>query len=125
MASIFKRSKRKSEPYTIQYLDHDGKRKSVTGFTDKGLTEQLALKLETEARLRRSGMCPSMFLSGAMGRCFLRWLIRGSTGRCGMFLPKVCAAVSSARRWIWMLRGNSMSSAGWCFARRRNLTSSM
>ncbi len=56
MASIFKRTKRKSEPYTIQYLDHRGKRRTAIGFTDKGLTEELAGKLETEARLRRTGM---------------------------------------------------------------------
>ena len=56
MASIFKRRKGKNEPYTIQYVDHLGKRKTSLGFTDKGLTEQLAGKLETEARLRRTGM---------------------------------------------------------------------
>ncbi len=56
MASIFKRTKRKCEPYTIQYLDHRNKRRTATGFTDKGLTEELAGKLETEARLRRTGM---------------------------------------------------------------------
>ena len=56
MASIFKRSKRKNEPYWVQYTDHLGKRKTAKGFTDKGLTEQLAGKLETEARLRSSGL---------------------------------------------------------------------
>lgn len=56
MASIYKRAKRKGEPYTIQYLDHQGKRRTVVGFTDKGLTEELAGKLEAEARLRRTGM---------------------------------------------------------------------
>ncbi len=56
MASIFKRTKRKNEPYTIQYLDHRGKRLTAIGFTDKGLSEELAGKLETEARLRRTGM---------------------------------------------------------------------
>ena len=56
MASIFKRSKKKGTPYTIQYLDHDGKRRTVKGFTDKGLTEQLAARLEHEARLRRTGL---------------------------------------------------------------------
>ncbi len=56
MASIFKRRKGKNEPYSIQYLDHRGKRKTAKGFTDKGLTEQLAGKLETESRLRRTGM---------------------------------------------------------------------
>ena len=56
MASIFKRSKKKGAPYIIQYTDHNGKRRTAQGFTDRGLTEQLAGKLETEARLRRTGM---------------------------------------------------------------------
>jgi site-specific recombinase XerD len=56
MASIFKRSKRKNEPYWIQYTNHLGKRKTAKGFTDKGLTEELASKLETEARLRKTGL---------------------------------------------------------------------
>jgi len=56
MASLFKRTKRKNEPYTIQYTDHRGRRRTVQGFTDKGLTEQLAAKLETEARLRHTGL---------------------------------------------------------------------
>jgi integrase len=56
MATIYKRSKKKGEPYWIQYLDHKNKRLTVKGFTDKGLTEELAAKLETEARLRRTGM---------------------------------------------------------------------
>jgi integrase len=56
MASIFKRTKKKGEPYTIQYVDYDGKRKTVPGFTDKGLTSELAKKLEGEVRLRRTGL---------------------------------------------------------------------
>ncbi len=56
MASIFKRQKGKNVPYTIQYVDHLGKRRTTQGFTDKGLSEQLAAKLESEARLRSSGM---------------------------------------------------------------------
>lgn len=56
MASIFKRRKGKNEPYTIQYRDHGGKRRTAIGFTDKALSEQLAAKLETEARMRRTGM---------------------------------------------------------------------
>jgi hypothetical protein len=56
MASIFKRSKRKNQPYWIQYTDHLGKRKTAKGFTDKGLSEELAAKLETEARLRKTGL---------------------------------------------------------------------
>ena len=56
MASIFKRKKGRNEPYTIQYDDQHGKRKTVQGFTDKGLTEELAGKLELEARLRTTGL---------------------------------------------------------------------
>jgi len=56
MASIYKRSKNKNEPYTIQYVDHLGKRRTEKGFTDKGLTEQLAAKLEGDARLRTTGL---------------------------------------------------------------------
>ncbi len=59
MASIRKQSKdkgRKGAPYYIQYIDHDGRRRTAKGFTDKGLTEQLAARLESEAMLRRRGM---------------------------------------------------------------------
>jgi len=56
MASIFKRRKGKNEPYWIQYRNYLGKRKTAKGFTDKGLTEQLAGKLESEARLRTTGL---------------------------------------------------------------------
>ena len=56
MASIYKRSKGKKVAYTIQYLDHRGKRRTRKGFTDKGLTEELAGKLELESRLRRTGL---------------------------------------------------------------------
>ena len=60
MASIFKRCKKKNEPYTIQYFDHRGKRRTKLGFTDKGLTEELAGKLELEARMRSSGLIDPM-----------------------------------------------------------------
>lgn len=56
MASIFKRSKRKNAPYWIQYFDHTGKWRTEKGFTERGLTEQLAAKLETEAMLRKRGL---------------------------------------------------------------------
>jgi integrase len=59
MASIYKRSrdkKKKNSPYQIEYVDADGVRRVVKGFTDKGLTEQLAAKLENEVMLRRRGM---------------------------------------------------------------------
>lgn len=60
MASIFKRQKGRTEPYVIQYFDHRGKRRTKIGFTDKGLTEELAAKLETEARLRSEGLIDPM-----------------------------------------------------------------
>ena len=57
MASVFKRDKKKrNSPYLIQYTDQEGKRRTETGFSDRGLTEQLAAKLETEAELRRRGL---------------------------------------------------------------------
>lgn len=59
MASIRKQSRdkgKKNKPYYIQYVDHEGKRVTVKGFTDKALTEQLAAKLEHEVMLRKRGM---------------------------------------------------------------------
>ncbi len=59
MASIYKRSrdkKKKNIPYQIEYVDADGLRRVVKGFTGKGLTEQLAAKLENEVLLRKRGM---------------------------------------------------------------------
>jgi hypothetical protein len=55
MSSISKRTKGRNEPYIVQYLDHLGKRRTVRGFTDKGLTEEIAAKLESEAR-RTTGL---------------------------------------------------------------------
>lgn len=59
MASVFKKSRdkgKKNKPYWIEYLDADGNRAYAKGFTDKGLTEQLAATLENEVLLRRRGM---------------------------------------------------------------------
>jgi len=59
MASIFKKSRdkgRKNKPWWIEYVDADGNRAYAKGFTDKGLTEQLAAKLESEAMLRQRRM---------------------------------------------------------------------
>jgi site-specific recombinase XerD len=56
MATIYKRNKKKGTVWEIQYKDHEGNRRACKGFTDKGLTEQLAAKLEAEARMRRTGM---------------------------------------------------------------------
>ncbi len=59
MASIYKRPAdkgKKNKPWLIEYRDADGNRAYARGFTDKGLTEQLAAKLENEVMLRRRGM---------------------------------------------------------------------
>ena len=58
MASIFKRGKNKGKKGTkwnFEYVDENGKKRMRTGFTDKELTRELAIKLETEAKKRRLG----------------------------------------------------------------------
>ncbi len=59
MPSIYKRPAdkgKKNKPWLIEYRDADGNRAYAKGFTDKGLTEQLAAKLENEVLLRKRGM---------------------------------------------------------------------
>jgi len=59
MASIFKRggSKNRGGDYTIQFIDHTGKRVTrSSGTTDKQAALRIAAKLETDAALRRSGV---------------------------------------------------------------------
>jgi integrase len=56
MAAIYKRSKEKGACWEIQWKDENGDRRACKGFTDKGLTLQLAAKLEAEARMRRTGL---------------------------------------------------------------------
>ena len=59
MASIFKRGRDKDKRRAVWYFsynDHEGKRRTKKGYTDKGLTEQLAAKYEREAMLRRRGL---------------------------------------------------------------------
>jgi site-specific recombinase XerC len=58
MASVFKLGrdrKKRNAPWYFEFRDQNGKRRMRKGFTDKALTEQLAVKLETESRLRRMG----------------------------------------------------------------------
>lgn len=59
MASIFKRgrdSRKRRAYWYIAFSDHEGRRRTRKGFTDKGATEQLAAKLEHEAMLRSRGL---------------------------------------------------------------------
>lgn len=59
MASVFKRGRDKTKRRSVWYIsydDHQGKRRTRKGFTDKGLSEQLGAKLEHEAMLRKRGL---------------------------------------------------------------------
>lgn len=59
MASIFKLGKdkgKKGSVYHIEYVDHRGRTRRKKGFSDKGLTNQLAAKIEHEVMLRREGL---------------------------------------------------------------------
>ena len=55
MASIFKRKGKRSGKWLIAYTDENGARRVVTGAASKTVTEQIAGKLEGEARLRKRG----------------------------------------------------------------------
>lgn len=59
MASIYKRKQdagKKRQAWYICYKDHDGRKRTKKGFTDKKETELLAAKLELEAMKRREGL---------------------------------------------------------------------
>src|SRR5262249_6894251 len=47
---------RKNAPYFVAFNDHEGKRRTRKGFTDRGLSEQLGARLEHEVMLRRRGL---------------------------------------------------------------------
>jgi site-specific recombinase XerD len=59
MASIYKKGRDKRKkccPYYIDYVDQQGKRRTIKGFTDKEKTRLLANKKEEEVRLRVAGL---------------------------------------------------------------------
>jgi integrase len=59
MASIYKRTcdKGKKRPcWYIAYVDHQGKRRVVKGFTDRAESERYAAKLEDDARMIKAGL---------------------------------------------------------------------
>ena len=59
MASIYKRKQdagRKRQAWYVCYKDHEGRKRTKKGFTDKKETELLAAKLELEAMRRREGL---------------------------------------------------------------------
>jgi hypothetical protein len=59
MASVFKLGRDRKKRHAFWYYefeDENGQKRMRKGFTDKSLTEQLAVKCENEARLRRMGL---------------------------------------------------------------------
>src|SRR4051812_48240947 len=56
MASVFKKDKRKGAPWYIDYFDENGVRIREKGCPDRGATEQIARKLESDVELRRRGV---------------------------------------------------------------------
>ena len=59
MASVFKRGRDKGKrgaAWHYEFVDAEGKPRMRKGFTDKGLTQQLANKMESDAKLRREGL---------------------------------------------------------------------
>lgn len=59
MASIYKRGRddgKKKSVWWVSYVDANGKRRTEKGYVDKGLTQQLAAKLESDAQQRRQGL---------------------------------------------------------------------
>ena len=58
LASVFKLGrdkKKRNAVWYFEYQDHNGKKLMRNGFSDKSLANQMAMKLETEARLRHMG----------------------------------------------------------------------
>jgi hypothetical protein len=56
---VFKRGRDKGkrrQHWFVSYTDHNGRRRTKKGFTDKALSEQLGAKLENEAMLRERGL---------------------------------------------------------------------
>ncbi len=56
MASIFKKDRRKGAPWYIDYTDEAGRRLRVKGCGDRGVTDRIARKLESDVELRRRGV---------------------------------------------------------------------
>ena len=54
MASVFKA--KGAEVYTILYYDENGDRRKKAGYSDKRKSQELATKLETEARDIKNGL---------------------------------------------------------------------
>jgi len=62
MATVYRRTYRRNgklkklKNWYIDYTDHEGNRQTAKGYTDKSATQQLAAKLEREARMIKDGL---------------------------------------------------------------------
>jgi len=71
MASIRKLSRdrsKKGAPYYIQFLDHEGKRRTTKGCPDKGVTEAKAAKIETAVQRIKIGLADQSELDELLGK---------------------------------------------------------
>jgi integrase len=71
MASIAKLSRdrrKKGAAYYIQFLDHNGKRRTTKGCPDKGVTEAKAAKIETVVERIKLGLAKEAELDELLGR---------------------------------------------------------
>lgn len=71
MASIRKLSRdrnKKGAPYYIQFLDHEGKRRTTRGCADKGVSEAKAAKIETVVQRVKLGLAEEAELDALLGK---------------------------------------------------------
>lgn len=71
MASVSRLSRdrnKKGAPYYIQFLDHEGKRRTTKGCPDKGVTEAKAAKIETVVQRIKLGLADQGELDELLGR---------------------------------------------------------
>jgi len=58
----------KGAPYYIQFLDHEGKRRTTKGCPDKGVTEAKAAKIETAVQRIKIGLAEQSELDELLER---------------------------------------------------------
>ncbi len=71
MASISKLSRdkrKKNAPYYIRFVDHEGKRRTTRGCSDRGVTQAKAAKIETVVQQIRLGVASPSELDSLMGK---------------------------------------------------------
>jgi integrase len=71
MASVRKLTRdrsKKGAPYYIQFLDHEGRRRTTRGCPDKGVTEAKAAKIETAVQRIKIGLADQSELDDLLGK---------------------------------------------------------